>query len=122
MKLAKRIQAGLGMLEIMITIFLVMLGLLVVMTSFVAISKSERYGERMNVATNLARTEMERIRNLSYANIQSVVGAYHEYADQPDFRHEVVVHDLGTIKEVTLRIYFENDRRRAEMHTYVSNL
>jgi len=122
MKLSNRRQSGLGMLEIMITIFLVMLGLLVVMTSFVAISKSERYGERMNVATNLARMEMERIRNLTYANIHSITGAYSEYPDQPDFRHEVVVNDHGTIKEVILRVYFEKDRRRAEMRTYVSNL
>jgi hypothetical protein len=122
MKLKRRSQSGLGMLEIVITLSLVMVGLLVVMTSFVAISKSSRYGERMNVATTLARMEMERVRNLPYANIHSVTGTYHEYTDHPDYRHEVEVHDLGTIKEVVLRIYFEHDRRRAEVRTFVTNM
>jgi hypothetical protein len=122
MRRAKRLQSGLGMLEIMITLFLVMLGLLVVMASFVAISKSGKYSERMNTATTLARMEMEKVRNQPYANIQPVTGAYNEYPDHPDFRHQVEVHDVGTVKEIVLKIYFEHDRRRAELRTYVANL
>ena len=122
MKRIRFTQSGVSMLEIVVTILLVTLGLLVVMSSFVAISRSEHFGERMNVATNLARMEMERIRNMTFANIVSANGAYREYADQPDFRHQVVVVDQGTIKKVTVRIYFEKDRRKAEMQTYVSNL
>jgi Tfp pilus assembly protein PilV len=122
MRRTKRIQSGLGMLEIMITLFLVSLGLLVVMASFVAISKSGKYSERMNTATTLARMEMERVRNKTYDNIRSSEGVYSEYPDYPDFRHSVVVRDVGTAKEVVLRIYFEHDRRRAELRTYMANM
>ncbi|MBU1985399.1 hypothetical protein KJ815_13460, partial [bacterium] len=62
------------------------------------------------------------IRNMTYANIQSEVGGYSEYNEQPDFRHETYVTTLVNRKQVTLRIYFENDRRFAELTTYVSNL
>lgn len=122
MKHTRRSQSGISMLEIMITLSLVMIGLLVVMTSFVAISKSSRYGERMNMATTLGRMEMERVRNTTFANLHSVTGAYGEYPDHTEYRHEVVVNDHGTIKEIILRIYFERDRRRAEMRTYVANM
>jgi Tfp pilus assembly protein PilV len=122
MKALRRKQKGLSILEVLVTMFLVAMGLLVVMTSFVAIAKSHRYSERMDVANTLARMEMERIRNLPYANIASGEGAYSEYPDHPDYRHQVTVTDHGTAKEILLQIYFENDRRRAEVRTYVTNL
>jgi Tfp pilus assembly protein PilV len=122
MKRKSRKQGGFSMLEIIVTIFLVTLGLLVVMTSFVAISKAHRYSERMDTAASLMRLEMERIHNRTYAAIQTEVGAYSEYPEHPDYRHEVAVTDLGSAKRITLRIYFEHDRRRAEAVTYVSNL
>ena len=122
MKRKSHKQGGFSMLEIIVTIFLVTLGLLVVMTSFVAISKAHRYSERMDTAASLARLEMERIRNRTFATIQPEVGAYSEYPEHPDYRHETAVTDLGSAKQITLRIYFENDRRRTEVITYVSNL
>jgi Tfp pilus assembly protein PilV len=117
-----RAQGGFSLLEVMVTMFLVMIGLLVVMSSFVAIAKSTKYSERMDVANTLARLEMEKVRNLSFANIQSASGVYSEYPDHPDYRHEVIVEDVGSSRQVIVRIYFENDRRRAELRTYVSNL
>lgn len=118
----RHMQSGFSMLEIMVTLFLVTLGLLVVMTSFIAIGKSHRYSERMDVAASLVRLEMERIRNQPFASIQSEIGAYSEYMDHPDYRHESSVTDLGNVKEIVLRIYYENDQRRTEVRTYVSNL
>jgi Tfp pilus assembly protein PilV len=122
MKKITRVQAGISMLEILVTTFIVMVGLLVVMTSFIAIAKSGRYSERVDVANNLAKLEIERIRNLPFASIQSETGAYSEYPNHPDFRHDVSVTDLGRTREVVVRIFFENDRRRTEVRTYVANL
>jgi Tfp pilus assembly protein PilV len=122
MRCRRKTQSGMSMLEIMVTMFLVMMGLLVVMSSFVAIAKSSRYSERMEVATTLVQREMERVRNLPWANIQSETGAYGEYADHPDYRHEIAVTDVGTVRQVVVRIFFENNRRRCEVRTYVSNM
>jgi Tfp pilus assembly protein PilV len=122
MKRFRRIQAGLSMMEVMVTLLLVTLGMLVVMSSFIAISKAQHYGERMETATTLMRMEMERIRNMPYANVRAETGAYREYTDYPEYRHEVAVTDLGSTKQITLRIYFEHDRRRVEGTTFVANL
>ena len=92
------------------------------MTSIVAIAKTNRYSERMDVATSLARMEMERVRNRPYAQIATENGAYGEYTDHLDFRHKTTVTDLGTVKEVKVDLYFEHDRRRAEVITYVANM
>ena len=122
MKRKPRRQSGISMLEVLITMFLVMMGLLVVMTSFVAIAKSHRYSERMDVAASLSRMEMERIRNMSYTTVLPETGSYSEYPDHPDFRHETYITTMGNTKQVTLRLYFESDRRYAEMITYVTNM
>ena len=118
----KKAQRGFGMLEVLISTFLVVLGLLVIMSSMVAVAKSSRYSERMDVANSLARLEMERIRNLNFDNILTETGAYGEYTDHPDFRHTVTVATVGTVKQVTVDVFFENDRRRAEVVTFVADL
>ncbi len=118
----KRKQGGFGMLEVLISTFLVILGLLVIMSSMVAMAKSSRYSQRMDVANSLARREMERIRNLTFANIVTETGSYGEYTDYPDFRHQTTVTTQGTVKQVQLKVYFEGDRRRAELITFVANM
>ncbi len=110
------------MMEVLITTFVVVMGLLVVLTSFVAIAKSNRYSERMDEANTLMRMEMERVRNQPYTAILSEAGTFGEYANHPNFRHETIVVDLGNVKQITVDIYFENNRRRAEVVTYVANM
>ncbi len=118
----KKTQRGFGMLEVMISTFLVILGLLVIMSSMVAMAKSNRYSQRMDIANSLARREMERVRNMNFDDIASETGAYGEYFDFPDFRHVVEVTTQGNLKQVRLQMYFEGDRRRAELVTFVADL
>jgi Tfp pilus assembly protein PilV len=122
MKRFRRAQAGISMLEIVITLFIVMLGLLVVMASFLAISKSHRYAEKMEIATTLAKFEMERIRNRDFDAVQTETGSYSEYPEHQDFRHEIAVTQNGTLKQVMLRIYFDHDNRCAVLQTYITSL
>jgi Tfp pilus assembly protein PilV len=121
-KLTVRMQRGMSMMEILVTTFVVVMGLLVVMTSFVAIARSNRYSERMDTANTLIRTEMEKVKNKTYAAIVTETGVYGEYAEYPDFRHETIVVDRTSVKQINIEIYFENDRRRAEAVTYVANM
>jgi Tfp pilus assembly protein PilV len=118
----KRTQRGFTMIEVLISTFLVILGLLVIMSSMVAMAKSSRYSQRMDVANSLARREMERIHNMTFANIVNETGNYGEYAEYPGYRHQTAVSTVGTVKQVQLDIYFEGDRRRAEVITYVANM
>jgi Tfp pilus assembly protein PilV len=108
----------------MVTAFVIVIGLLVVMSSFVAIAKSNRYSERMDIANSLLQLEMERMRNQPYANIASEFGEYWaDYPDHPDFRKEISVTEFGgSVKQIVVDIYFEKDRRRAQATTMIAQL
>jgi Tfp pilus assembly protein PilV len=124
MKVKKQMQRGITLLEVMVTAFVVVVGLVVVMSSFVATAKSSRYSERMDIANTLLQLEMERMRNQAYADIESELGAYNEdYPDHPDYRKEITVTQFGgSVKQIVVDIYFENDRRRAEALTMIAKL
>jgi Tfp pilus assembly protein PilV len=122
-RIKMKLQRGVSLLEVMMTAFVVVVGLLVVMSSFVAMAKSNRYSERMDIANSLLQLEMEQIRNQPYASIASVEGEYSvDFPDHPDFRKEVIVNDMGNIKKIVVNIYFEKDRRRAQATTMVAKL
>ena len=95
-------QSGFGMLEIVVTLFLVLIGLMVVMTSYLAIARAQHYSQRMDTASEIATREMERIRNRPWNLISAETGAVGEYPDQPEYRHTVGVRTIGSVKEVTL--------------------
>ncbi len=122
MKRHKRRQAGISLIELMVTMFLVLLGLVVVMGSFVASAKANRYGERADVASALMKLEMERVRNMNFDDVDSEAGDYGEYTQYPDFRHERLVTEVGSIKQIDVTIFFENDRRSASVVTFLSDL
>jgi hypothetical protein len=94
----------------------------VIMTSMVAMAKSSRYSQRMDIANYLARFEMERVRNVPFANVVSETGAYGEFNQHTDYRHELIVTTVGAVKQVVVRVYFEGDRRRVEMVTFVADM
>ena len=117
-------QKGVTLLEVLVTAFVVVVGLVVVMSSFVATAKSNRYSERMDIANTLLQLEMERMRNQAYSNIVSEYGQYSvDYPDHPDFRKEITVTPIGgSVKQIVVDIYFEGDRRRAEAITMVAQM
>ena len=116
-------QAGISLLEVLVTTLIVTGGLVVVMASFVGIAKSNRYVEKMETANNLLRLEMKNLRNNEYGAIQSLSGDSNEsFSDQPDFRRRITVTDLGSVKRVTVQIFFNDDHHVAEATTMVANL
>jgi len=124
MKVKQSMQRGVSLLEVMVTAFVVVVGLVVVMSSFVATAKSSRYSERMDIANTLLQLEMERTRNQPYSAIQSESGEYwSDYPDHPDYRKEITVTQFGgSVKQIVVNIYFEKDRRRAQALTMVAQL
>lgn len=124
----RKCQAGVTLLEVMVTIMIVTGGLVVVMASFVGIAKSNRYVEKMETANNLLRLELETVRNIAFADIVSGESSYSgggvagAYSDQPDYRRNIVVADLGNVKRVTVQILFDGDKHLAEATTMVTQL
>ncbi|NUO18416.1 type II secretion system protein [bacterium] len=116
-------QAGISLLEVLVTVLIVTGGLVVVMASFVGIAKSNRYVEKMETANSLLRLEMETLRNDRFVDIISSDSDYgNSFLDQPDFRRVVEVTDLGNVKRVRVRILFDSDRHQAEATTMVAQL
>lgn len=122
MKISLRAQRGISMLEVLVTTFIVTTGLLVVMMGYVSSTQSNRYSERMDMANTIIRAEMERVRNLPFANVVSSSGAYGDFTQYPDFRRDITVTDLISVREVKIEVFFENDTRKAEAITYIANL
>lgn len=118
-----KLQSGVSLLEVLVTIMIVTGGLLVVMSSFVGIAKSNRYVEKMETANSLLRLELETVRNVPFASIVSASSGYGEaYNDQWEFRRNVIVADIGSVKRVTVQILFDNDKHLAEATTMVTQL
>ncbi|MCB9366704.1 MAG: hypothetical protein H6506_00090 [Calditrichaeota bacterium] len=119
----QKLQAGVSLLEVLVTVLIVTGGLVVVMSSFIGIQKSSRYVEHMETANSLLRLEMESLRSLPYASIDSESGSYgSSWNDQHDFRQERDVTDLGNVKRVKIKVYFDNDRHYAEATTIIAKL
>jgi Tfp pilus assembly protein PilV len=122
-KRLKRAQRGVSLIEVVMTAFVIVVGLLVVMSSFVAIAKSQRYSERMDLANALLRMEMERVRNQDYDDVVAIEGEYFiDFPDQPEYRKQIGVTENDNVKTVEVGIYFENDRRRVVATTMLANL
>jgi Tfp pilus assembly protein PilV len=115
-------QAGFSMIEVMVTMFLVMIGLLVVMSAMVATAKSTRYAEEVDVANALMRMEMERLQNTDWDVIAHEEVGYGAIADHPDYRYSTAVTQNGRIKRIELTIWFENDRRSVTATTSIVDM
>jgi Tfp pilus assembly protein PilV len=115
------LQRGVSLLEILVTTVIVTTGLLVVMSSFVAMAKSNRYAGKMEIANNLLRLELENVRNQSYSEIQSL-SLDGIYTDLPEFERRITVTEQSNVKQVLVQIYFENGRRVAQATTMVAQL
>lgn len=122
MKTSKKLQRGMTLLEVLMTMFLVTVGMLAVMSAMVASAKANRYSQRIDVANSMIRMEMERVQNLPFESIASESGEYGEYRDNPLFRHQINVIDNGDSKQVTVFIFFENDVRSASATTLISDM
>lgn len=122
-RIAWKLQAGVSLLEVLVTIMIVTGGLLVVMSSFVGIAKSNRYVDKMETANSLLRLELETVRNVPFASIVSGSSDYGEaYSDQWEFRRNFIVTDIGNVKRVTVQILFDDDKHMAEATTMVTQL
>ena len=122
-RVMRKMQAGVSLLEVLVTILIVTGGLVVVMASFVGIAKSNRYVEKMETANSLLRLELETVRNDRFVDIVTSDSDYgNAFSDQPDFRRKVLVTDLGNVKRVTVQILFDADKHVAEATTMVAQL
>jgi len=118
----RRKERGMTLLEVLVATVVLVVGFLIIISSFVAMARANRYSERQDIAIQLASRVMEDMRNQKFADIQSEEGSYNEYYGFPEFRHKTEVVTVGQVKEVIVEIYFDNDRKRVKLVSYCANM
>ncbi|MFH1010866.1 MAG: prepilin-type N-terminal cleavage/methylation domain-containing protein [bacterium] len=118
----RRKDKGISLIEVLIATIILLLGLLIVASSFLAMARANRYSERQDKAVQLASRVMEDLRSRKFPQVQNEEGNYGEYADFPDYRHRVEVTPTGQVKRVTVRVFFENDRRQVVLVSFFANM
>ena len=118
----RRRERGMTLLEVLLAAVVLVVGFLIIISSFVAMARANRYSEKQDIAIQLAGRVMEDLRNQDFASIQNEEGSYNEYNSFLDFRHKTEVVTVGQVKEVTVTIYFDDDRKRARLVSYCANM
>jgi Tfp pilus assembly protein PilV len=118
----QRKDKGITLIEVLVTTVILVLGFLIIASSFIAMARSNRYSEKQDKAVQLATRVMEDMRNRRFTQIQDETGAYGEYPDFPNYRHEVVVSNVGQVKKVTVRILFDKDHRKISLDSFFANM
>jgi Tfp pilus assembly protein PilV len=121
MKQVRR-DKGITLIEVLLATVVLVLGFLIIVSSFIAMAKSDRYSEKQDKAIQLANRVMEDMRNRTFAQIQCETGTFGEYPNFPDYRHEVVVNTVGRVKKVTVNIYFDKNHRKISLDTFFANM
>ena len=110
------------LLEVLLATVVLVVGFLIIVSSFVAMARANRYSEKQDIAIQLAGRVMEDLRNQGFTSIQSEEGCYNEYNDYPNFRHKTEVVTIGQVKEITVEIFFDKDRKRVRLVSYCANM
>ncbi len=118
----KRRDKGISLIEVLVATVILLLGLLIIASSFLAMTRANRYSEKQDKAIQLATRVMEDYRARRFPQIQNEEGNYGEYADFPDYRHRVEVSPTGQVKKVTVRVLFDKDRRQVVLVSFFSNI
>lgn len=114
----RRRDGGFSLMEILMATVILMLGFLIVASSFIAMARANRYSEKHDTAVNLASRVMEDLRNTRFVQIENEQGDYGEYPDFPNYRHETEVILLGQAKQVIVRIFFDKNRRQVSLVSF----
>ncbi|MBM3325284.1 MAG: prepilin-type N-terminal cleavage/methylation domain-containing protein, partial [Calditrichaeota bacterium] len=75
----RRKDQGISLIEVLIATVILLLGLLIVASSFLAMARANRYSEKQDKAVQLASRVMEDLRARKYPQIQDEEGSYGEY-------------------------------------------
>ena len=113
---------GFTLVEVIVTVVILTLGLLTILGVFLGAAKSNRNAERMDAASHLGEQVMEQFLNMGYNQIQPFEEVYGDIPNYPRYRRQVLVNDTGSLKEVRILVFFDNDLHHAEFRTFYTNL
>jgi prepilin-type N-terminal cleavage/methylation domain-containing protein len=117
-----RASKGFTLIEVIVTVVILTLGLLTILGVFLGAAKSNRNAERIDIASHLGEEVMEQFLNVGYNQIQPFEEHYGDIPNYPRYRRQVLVTDIGTLKNVRILVFFDNDLHHTEFRTFYTNL
>ncbi len=116
---------GFSLVEILITLFVLSVGLLAVCGLTSGVMRSNAFSNKLTTATTLAQEKMEELRGRGYAAFPSgaavVSEDYSSMALHPSFKRIVDTQDAGTpqnrLKKIAVAVYWDGDAHRVVLET-----
>ena len=75
----RRKERGMTLLEVLLAAVVLVAGFLIIITSFVAMARANRYSEKQDIAVQLASRVMEDVRNQKFNAIQTEQSDYNQF-------------------------------------------
>ncbi len=102
----KKNQKGFTLIEVLVSMFLLTVGVLAASSTLIAVFKGQRYSASLMSATNLAQSRMETVKSTSYDGIASGTEAFGSITGFETFRRVTTVTPNAddTLKTVTVTV------------------
>lgn len=103
---ARRKQEGFTLTEVMVSVFLLTVGLFSAGSTMLAVHRSHQLSGTLMTATNLAQSRMEDLKAATYDAVAGLTENYGEITDHPSYRRVTTVTPNAddTLKSVTVTV------------------
>ena len=100
---------GFTMTEVLVSLFLLTVGIMAATSTLMAVFKGQRYSASLMMATQLAQSKMESIKSMSYSDIDSVNEAFGDISGYETFSRTTTVTPNGddSLKTVVVQVSAE---------------
>ena len=98
--------AGFTLTEVVVSLFLLSVGILAATSTLMAVFKGQRYSASLMAATQLAQSHMESIKSMTYSQVSSTSEAYGEISGYETFSRITTVTPNAddTLKTVVVQV------------------
>ena len=119
---------GFTLVELMIAIFLLVVGLLSMAGLSVSVIQGNNFSKQMTSAATLGQERLESKRTMSFANITSAIDNYNSIPEYSSFKRVVTVPAAITItpltgaryKKITVKTFWAGDLYNFQLETIVA--
>ena len=101
-----RQEDGFSITEVVVSTFLVAIGLIAVAAVLVAAANRQNLSQGVTTATNLCTTALERVRLEAYDSVESSTEGFGDITDYPNYKRETIVtpNTEDTLKVVEVKV------------------
>ena len=101
--MSKKTSKGFSLLEVMVAVVVLAFGLLAIMHLFPIGLKASKISQDTTVASFLAQSKIEELRNTGWSQIAGGTEAYGGITDSPGFKRVTTISDVDAVNEPKLK-------------------